>query len=251
LDQIACNGPASHRRAGRNEPGVLLISYLFPPRGGSGVQRSLKLAKYLPTYGWRPHILTVGQAPPQQDDPSLLHQLTGDVVVHRAPCPVPLRVLRRPAAGPSGEAEEAAGGMSARLWQAARRLIFGSALPLARVLRSCLLIPDDEVLWLPAALRAGIRLLQERAIDVIFSTAGPSTNHLVGTILARETGLPLVADYRDPWTWGMHQTQFALRRWIEEAMERAVIQQAAAVTTVTQRFAAGFRDKYGDALGPR
>jgi len=36
---------------------VLLIFYYFPPAGGSGVQRGLKFAKYLPEFGFRPVIL--------------------------------------------------------------------------------------------------------------------------------------------------------------------------------------------------
>jgi hypothetical protein len=38
---------------------VLIITYYWPPTGGAGVQRVLKLAKYLPQYGWQPIILTV------------------------------------------------------------------------------------------------------------------------------------------------------------------------------------------------
>ena len=37
---------------------LLYLSYLFPPRGGAGVQRSLKFAKYLPDFGWQPVIVT-------------------------------------------------------------------------------------------------------------------------------------------------------------------------------------------------
>ncbi len=41
------------------KPGVLMIAYYFPPMGGAGVQRTLKFAKYLPEFGWSPHVLTV------------------------------------------------------------------------------------------------------------------------------------------------------------------------------------------------
>ena len=37
---------------------VLIISYYWPPAGGSGVQRWLKFSKYLLDYGWKPIIVT-------------------------------------------------------------------------------------------------------------------------------------------------------------------------------------------------
>ena len=38
---------------------VLFISYYYPPSAGSGVQRPLKLTRYLPEFGWAPIVLTV------------------------------------------------------------------------------------------------------------------------------------------------------------------------------------------------
>ena len=37
---------------------VLIITYYWPPSGGSGVQRWLKFAKYLPDGDWEPVIFT-------------------------------------------------------------------------------------------------------------------------------------------------------------------------------------------------
>ena len=37
---------------------VLVITYYWPPSGGSGVQRWVKFAKYLPAEGWQPVIYT-------------------------------------------------------------------------------------------------------------------------------------------------------------------------------------------------
>ncbi len=46
---------------------VLLVSFYFPPAGGGGVQRPLKLAQYLPALGIETHVL----AP---DDPQWIHR---------------------------------------------------------------------------------------------------------------------------------------------------------------------------------
>ena len=37
---------------------VLVITYYWPPSGGSGVQRWVKFARYLPAEGWQPVIYT-------------------------------------------------------------------------------------------------------------------------------------------------------------------------------------------------
>ena len=41
---------------------VLIITYYWPPSGGSGVQRWLKMSKYLPENGWQPVIYTAENA---------------------------------------------------------------------------------------------------------------------------------------------------------------------------------------------
>ena len=62
---------------------VLIIAYLFPPIGGGGVQRALKMAKYLGSFGWEPHILTVEPEYHVSLDHSLLNQLPDGVSIHR------------------------------------------------------------------------------------------------------------------------------------------------------------------------
>ena len=37
---------------------VLIVTYYWPPSGGSGVQRWVKFAKYLPAAGWQPVVYT-------------------------------------------------------------------------------------------------------------------------------------------------------------------------------------------------
>ena len=56
---------------------VLMVAYYFPPAGGAGVQRTLKFARYLPRYGWRPHVLV----PDDPDEPRVLYGRPTTVVV--------------------------------------------------------------------------------------------------------------------------------------------------------------------------
>src|SRR5690554_4825478 len=62
---------------------VLIITYYWPPSGGSGVQRWLKFVKYLPALGIEPIVLTVDEkkASYPQLDESLEKDISFDVQV--------------------------------------------------------------------------------------------------------------------------------------------------------------------------
>src|SRR5690242_4530329 len=72
--------PVSHRK-------ILIISYLFPPAGGIGVQRALSLAKYLPGCGFEVHVLRANNAAAPVKDPDLLKHLPPQLMVHNAMTP--------------------------------------------------------------------------------------------------------------------------------------------------------------------
>ena len=54
---------------------VLVITYYWPPTGGSGVQRWVKFAKYLPSEGWQPVIYTPANPEQLAIDESLLEEI--------------------------------------------------------------------------------------------------------------------------------------------------------------------------------
>lgn len=62
-----------------------------------------------------------------------------------------------------------------------------------------LMIVDDDIGWLPFALIKGLRIINWEDIDIIFSTSGTKTSHLVGFFLKKITGNPWIADFRDFW----------------------------------------------------
>jgi len=220
---------------------VLLICYYFPPIGGGGVPRPLKMAKYLGQFGWKVHVLTVDPSYHATLDPSLLSQIPADVKIHRAP---ELRVLPRGGAGAAPAAGSSApAGQPTVLTRMKQRLF-----SLLKKVKPYVLIPDDQILWLPQALQVGREIMRREPIDVIFSTSGPVTNHLVAQRLAREFSCKWVADFRDPWTQNMHQTGIAWRQQLEERMEERVMAEADVVTTVTATFAENFRKKHGSRI---
>ncbi|MEW9670770.1 glycosyltransferase family 4 protein [Ammoniphilus sp. 3BR4] len=220
---------------------VLIIAYLFPPIGGGGVQRALKMARYLGDFGWEPHILTVEPNYHVSLDYSLLEQLPDGVHIHRSR----EIFLGAPPAAAGAKMEQAeagseAIGLTARL----KKKVF----PTLKKLKRHVLVPDDQILWFPYAMRKGLEVVKEHQIDVLFSTSGPYTNHLVGLYLKRKTGLPWIADFRDPWTQNMHRPGIAWREWLEERLERMVLRESDLLLTVTQSFADNFQEKFEDEI---
>src|SRR5215475_15723473 len=61
---------------------ILIISYLFPPAGGIGVQRALSLARYLPASGFEVHVLRASNAAAPVFDPALSKRVPASVQVH-------------------------------------------------------------------------------------------------------------------------------------------------------------------------
>jgi glycosyltransferase involved in cell wall biosynthesis len=154
---------------------VLLVTMYFPPAGGGGVQRPLKIATHLPALGIETHVL----AP---DDPKWLHRddelrPPTQAFVHRA------RYLGPKARLPSEELHGLEGG---------ERLLAQAKLAYRRVL-----LPDASVTWAPTAIPAAVRLVRSEGIDAVITTSPPYSMNLIGASVKRLTGIPWVADLRD------------------------------------------------------
>jgi glycosyltransferase involved in cell wall biosynthesis len=154
---------------------VLLVTMYFPPAGGGGVQRPLKMATHLPALGIETHVL----AP---DDPKWLHRdeelrPPTQAFVHRA------RYLGPKARLPSEELHGLEGG---------EKLVAQAKLAYRRAL-----LPDASVTWAPTAIPAAVRLVKREGIDVVVTTSPPYSMNLIGASVKRLTGIPWVADLRD------------------------------------------------------
>lgn len=112
-------------------------------------------------------------------------------------------------------------------------------------------LPDEKRVWVRRALTAARRLLAEAPADVIVSFARPWSGHLVGLQLHRETGLPWVAHFSDPWVDNPYEHGPAWQRRRLAAMERSVIETATRVVLVNRQTADRVMAKYPDAWRSR
>lgn len=186
---------------------VLVVAYYFPPMGLSGVQRTAKFVKYLPKYGWKPTVLTVGTTGYYAMDESLL-----------------------------AEAEQAGVGIVRASSLDANRLFKKKGvvkMPSERMrkfLQFCgdtVLFPDSKIGWKTSAVKAASDLLEKEPFDLIFATAPPQTDFLVARELKQRFNIPLVLDYRDAWLeYPFKYYPTPLHRYIHYRMEKSVLKAA-------------------------
>ena len=208
---------------------VLIISYYWPPTGGSGVQRWVKFAKYLPSEGWQPVIYTPENPEQLAVDESLAAEVpeAAEVVKIRIIEPYELykKLLRR-----SGHSKEA---VEVNPVNAQNKSLLQKA---AMWVRGNLFRPDPRCLWIGPSVRFLKKYLSEHPVDLIVSTGPPQSMHMIGLRLSRETGLPWIADFRDPWTKIFYFKHLAMtpatERW-HKKMEKMVLDEASAVVAVS------------------
>lgn len=220
---------------------VLFVTYYFPPSGGPGVQRALKLAKYLPRFGWQPTVLTVrpdAAAFPDRDE-TLLEEVPEAVRVERTAAWDPYALYARFLGKEKSETVGVGFTGEGRPGRKER---------LARWVRANVFLPDARVGWVPFAVARGRKLLREKHFDALFTTGPPHSTHLTGLLLKRLTGTPWTADLRDPWTeidYAAALPMTAPARRLDAALERRVLRRADAVTTVTPAWRERLRERAG------
>lgn len=174
---------------------VLVILYYWPPAGGSAVQRWLKFSKYLRDYGWEPIIYAPENAQYPETDEELLKEIPEGLKIIRRPILEPFDLYKK-FVGIKKE-EKLAASMTMKTRPKGFRKIKND---LAFWVRSNFFIPDARCFWIKPSVKFLIKYLIESPVDVIVTTGPPQSLQLIGYHLHKQTGIPWVADFRDPWT---------------------------------------------------
>lgn len=192
---------------------LLYISHLYPPVGGSGVQRSLKFAKLLPASGWEP-IMLVADARflNQPKDTSLKRDIPSGQLIYSSFSP-DIRWLYK------------------LLWGLKLNII-------VNFINRYLMVPDADVLWLPFAKHTIKKVLQQHKIDMLLITAPPYSALLLGLYVKKKYGIDFCVDFRDMWSLGVGKADNPPPKWIKEyenKLEKCILQQAAKVIVVNNK----------------
>ena len=191
---------------------VLMIAYHFPPlAGSSGIQRTLRFVQHLPAFGWQPMVLSAHPRAYERTADDLSAEVPAGTVVRRA-----------------------------FALDTARHLAVGGRYigALAR--------PDRWMTWRFDAVRQGLQMIRRHRPDAIWSTYPIATAHVIGAELQRRSGLPWIADFRDPMAQdGYPQDPLTWRAFKD--IETLAVQQARACCFTTPGAAAIYRSRYPQA----
>ncbi|HEY5125384.1 MAG TPA: glycosyltransferase [Ignavibacteria bacterium] len=156
---------------------VLIISYYFPPMGMGGVQRTLKFAKYLMDFNWQPYVLTDSPKKYYAFDDFLLQEaLDSGIIIERT------------------------GKSIVNIQQVITKIPKESFRKLRSKIAQIFFIPDSKIRWKKKALKKIDEIWKKHnGFDLVYATAPPYTDFLIGQEVKKKYKIPLVIDYRDAW----------------------------------------------------
>ncbi len=207
---------------------VLLITYYWPPAGGGGVQRWLKFSKYLREFDIEPIIYTPSNPDYPAIDESLLEEVAPGLQVWRHPIWEPYTYYRK-FTGQPADKKIYSGFITDNAQETLTQKI-------SVFIRGNLFIPDARKFWIKPSVKYLNQKLLQDPVDLIVSTGPPHSMHMIALGVAKQTCIPWIADFRDPWTGIDFYDKLRLTSWadkIHHNKERRVLQAADAVVTVS------------------
>jgi hypothetical protein len=221
---------------------ILIISYYWPPAGGSGVQRWMYFAKYLKELGYEPIVITVDEKKASYPvvDPSLLRE-TARIRILKTSTWEPLRWYSFLTSGdsqkgiPQGEVKT-----------------LSLVEKFAAFIRGNYFIPDARKGWVPFALKEARKVLELEDVNHLITTGPPHSTHLVGIELKKQFKVNWWADFRDPWTdifynKFLYRTTKSISKDI--SLEKEVLKKAdGIITTVAGKLLEQLRFKAPDKI---
>jgi glycosyltransferase involved in cell wall biosynthesis len=198
---------------------ALIITYYWPPAGGSGVQRWLKFVKYLQDFDIEPVVYTVDNGNYPIKDTSLATQIPKNVKMLQQPIWEPTNLL---------------------FWKAKNEqkkdISNTSKGGFLSFIRGNFFIPDPKIFWVNPSVKYLQNYLNNHKIDVIISTGPPHSMHLIAKKLHQKNKVKWIADFRDPWTNLYYNDDFkqgALAKWRNKKLETSVLKNADCILTVS------------------
>ena len=214
---------------------VLVITYYWPPAGGSGVQRWVKFSKYLPSEGWQPIIYTPENPEMQSEDSSLGADVPPEAEIIRRPITEIYSLYRR-LTGKSASRSQV------NMVNGGKKSLAGR---LMMWVRGKFFVPDPRVSWVRPSVKFLKKYLREHPVDVIVSTGPPHSMHLIAQKVSLATGIPWISDFRDPWTKifyfkHLHLSPRTVRK--HQHLEKSVLDDSKAVIAVSPLVQEEFRE---------
>jgi len=196
------------RLAGEKGGRILMAAYFFPPLSGSGVFRSIKFAKYLPQFGWQPTVISTDRPPDVWNfaDESMVAEI-----------PKEMEVIRIPDGISTGRETTLDGNRVQAILNFLRDVLryspeadrIFSQMSLSREgILELITFPCAALSWAYDVVQHIEKNMDLEQFDVIYTTSGPSSAHLIGFYFKQKYNITWIADYRDPWTFNPYGTPY-------------------------------------------
>jgi glycosyltransferase involved in cell wall biosynthesis len=181
----------------------LIVSYYFPPTGGSGVQRMVKLIKYASRKNWSFTVISARERSEfQPKDQSFFEELPKDVKIIRTEAPLPAQKI--------SVLNKIGFFKKSSYWK--------------RWIGAFVQIPDSRRGWNDRVKRSVLEEINKDRYDCLLVTAPPYSLTLLVLELQEQLEIPVILDMRDPWSshpYKLHPT--FIHRYLNRMMERKTI----------------------------
>ncbi len=190
---------------------VLMILYQFPPCNDVGAFRSVKFIKYLSDFNWHPVVLAPLNAEYASYDFEKEDSIRHLCTIYRCPLLNPFGLIH-------GIGSKNTGGLYQLIWRIWNRAA----------------IPDGAILWFVSAFARSLAIIRKEKINIIFVSGQPFSVFVIAAMVKKITGLPLVLDYRDPWTMNPFHKGLPGAISLERKMEQKILRLADAAVFTTR-----------------
>jgi len=208
---------------------ALILTYYWPPAGGSGVQRWLYFVKYLREFGIEPIVFTVENPNYPIEDASLEKHIPKDIEIIRHKIWEPNAFLNK-------KQKKTAAGFLNQNPTILQKLL--------QYIRANYFIPDARKFWIKPSVKKLSNYLAKHKIDWVITTGPPHSVHLIGKALKEKHTIKWLADFRDPWTEidYFHQLPLTKKSLLKhQSLEKAVLASANLITVVSQTMAKKYK----------
>lgn len=207
---------------------VLIITYYWPPSGGAGVQRWVKLSKYLVELGVDVYVLTVDEkkASYTSIDNSLIRDVNKKIKVFRTNS---FEIINYYSILAGKKNIPQAGFANVDTKSFKQKIV--------NFIRSNFFIPDPRRGWNKYAINKAKEIIDHYGITTVITSSPPHSTQLIGYRLKKSKNINWIVDLRDPWT-DIYYYRFLNHSYVSNAInkmyERNVLIHADKILTVSK-----------------
>lgn len=168
------------------------------------MQRWLKFVKYLPDFGYEPHVYIPENPMYPLIDEKLLSEVSKNVIIVK-------NKIFEPYGFASFFSKKKTKDISSGIIPNKKKQSFVEKAMLW--IRGNIFIPDARIFWVKPSILFLRKYLVENNIDTIITTGPPHSLHLIGLQLKKEMQINWITDFRDPWTTIGYHKELKLSNW--------------------------------------